>query len=215
MQYITDIIFPKYEKYYSHGMIHINNVIENMMMLADYYGLDKDMAYTIASYHDIGLNVDRENHEKESAKILKSDKKLREFFTEPQIEIMAIAIEDHRGSRREKPHNIYGECISDSDRDFDVLTLAKRQLATTLKNYPDLETFDEHFNRCYEYICERINENGVFNLWTNNPVLIKRRDKFQKEYLDKDYTRGIYKKEWDKISSDGTKEKIITYYEDY
>ncbi|MBO4813035.1 HD domain-containing protein [Candidatus Saccharibacteria bacterium] len=215
VQYITDIIFPKYEKYYSHGMIHINNVIENMMMLADYYGLDKDMAYTIASYHDIGLNVDRENHEKESAKILKSDKKLREFFTEPQIEIMAIAIEDHRGSRREKPHNIYGECISDSDRDFDVLTLAKRQLATTLKNYPDLETFDEHFNRCYEYICERINENGVFNLWTNNPVLIKRRDKFQKEYLDKDYTRGIYKKEWDKISSDGTKEKIITYYEDY
>lgn len=215
VQYIADHIFPRYEKYYSHNMVHINNVIENMMMLANYYGLDKDMAYTIASYHDIGLNIDRENHEKESAKILRDDKRLRDHFTEPQIETMAIAIEDHRGSRKERPRNIYGECISDSDRDFDILLLAKRQLATSLKSYPGLTTFDEHFNRCYDYICKRINQNGVFNLWTNNPVLVERRDKFQEEYLDKNFTRSIYKKEWDKISGDGTKEKIINYYEDY
>ncbi|MBR2709446.1 HD domain-containing protein [Candidatus Saccharibacteria bacterium] len=215
VQYIADRIFPRYEKYYSHNMVHINNVIENMMMLADYYGLDKDMAYTTASYHDIGLNIDRENHEKESAKILRDDKRLKDYFTEPQIETMAIAIEDHRGSRKERPRNIYGECISDSDRDFDILLLAKRQLATSLKSYPGLATFDEHFNRCYDYICKRINQNGVFNLWTNNPVLVERRDKFQKEYLDKNFTRSIYKKEWDRISSDGTKEKIINYYEDY
>ena len=47
MKYIKENIFPKYEKYYSHGMIHINNVIENMLMLADYYNLDKNMAYVI------------------------------------------------------------------------------------------------------------------------------------------------------------------------
>jgi len=34
--YIKSNIFPKYDKYYSHGMIHINNVIDNMMILADY-----------------------------------------------------------------------------------------------------------------------------------------------------------------------------------
>ena len=215
VQYITDYIFPKYEKYYSHGMIHINNVIENMMMLADYYDLDKNMVYAIASYHDIGLNIDRENHEKESAKILKNDNKLKEFFTEPEIEIMAEAIEDHRGSRKEKPRNIYGECISDSDRDFSIPILAKRQLATSLKNYPEINTFEEHFERCHEYICKRINKNGVFNLWTDNPILIERRDSFQKEYLNKELARTIYKTEWDRISSDGTKEKIINYYEDF
>ena len=80
MQYIVDCIFPKYEKYYSHGMVHVNNVIANMMMLADYYGLDRNMAYVIASYHDIGLYIDRENHEKESAKILKNDNILKKFF---------------------------------------------------------------------------------------------------------------------------------------
>ena len=215
MQYVAGCIFPKYEKYYSHGMIHINSVITNMMMLADYYGLDKNMAYTIASYHDIGLNIDRENHEKESAKILKNDSELKKFFTEPQIETMAEAVEDHRGSRKEKPRNIYGECLSDSDRDFDIPTLAKRQLATSLKNYPQIETFENHFERCYEYICRRINKSGVFNLWTSNPILIERRDRFQKDYLNKEYARIIYKKEWDRISNDGTKEKIINYYEDY
>lgn len=214
-EYIIKNIFPRYEKYYSHGMIHINNVIDNMMMLADYYNLDKNMAYVIASYHDIGLNVDRENHEHESGKVLASDVELKKYFTEDEINIMKEAVEDHRGSRKIRPRNFYGECVSDSDRDFDIPLLAKRQLATSLKNYPDITTFDEHFERCYEYLCRRLNDSGKFNLWTNNPILVERRDKFQKDYLNKELAKSIYKMEWDRISSDGTKEKIINYYEDY
>ena len=213
--YIENNIFPKYEKYYSHGMIHINNVIKNMLMLADYYNLDKNMAYVIAAFHDIGLNIDRDNHEYESGKILTEDKELKKYFSEDEIKVMKEAIEDHRGSRKEKPRNFFGQCVSDSDRDFDIELLAKRQIATSLKNYPNLITFDEHFERCYNYICQRINNEGNFNLWTNNPTLIKERDKFQKEYLNKNYAKMVYKKEWDRISSDGTKEKIINYYEDY
>ena len=68
--YIENSIFPKYEKFYAHGLIHINGVIDNMLMLADYYKLDKNMAYVIAAYHDLGLRVDRDNHEIESGKIL-------------------------------------------------------------------------------------------------------------------------------------------------
>lgn len=213
--YIEKNIFPKYEKYYSHGMIHINNVIKNMLMLADYYNLDKNIAYVIAAFHDIGLNIDRDNHEYESGKILSEDKELKKYFSEEEIKVMKEAVEDHRGSRKEKPRNFFGECVSDSDRDFDIELLAKRQIATSLKNYHNLITFDEHFERCYNYICQRINNEGNFNLWTNNPTLVKERDKFQQEYLDKNYAKMIYKKEWDRISSDGTKEKIINYYEDY
>ena len=214
-KYIKENIFPKYDKYYSHGMIHINNVINNMMELADYYKLDKNMAYVIASYHDIGLNVNRENHEYESGKILSNDKELKKYFNNEEIQIMKEAVEDHRGSRKEKPRNFYGECVSDSDRDFDIYLLAKRQISTSLKNCPELNSFDEHFKNCYDYICKRINGNGVFNLWTNNPIFIQRRDKFQKEYLNLEYTKSIYKEEWDRISKDGTMEKIINYYEDY
>lgn len=213
--YIEQHIFPRYEKYYSHGMIHINNVIKNMLFLSNYYNLDKNMAYVVAAYHDIGLNIDRDNHEYESGKVLNNDKELKKFFSEEQIKIMKEAVEDHRGSRKERPRNFYGECVSDSDRDFDIEILAKRQLAVSLKNYPDLTTFDEHFERCHQYICQRINSKGKFNLWTKNPTMIKKRDKFQRNYLNKEYTRTIYEKEWNYIITKITKEKIINYYEDY
>lgn len=120
VMYIKQNIFPKYEKYYSHGMIHINEVIKNMLMLADYYNLDKNMAYTIACYHDIGLSFGRENHEQKSGQMLRKDIELKKYFNTEQLQVMQEAIEDHRGSRKERPRNIYGECISDSDRDFDI-----------------------------------------------------------------------------------------------
>lgn len=213
--YIEKNIFPKYDKYYAHGMIHINAVIENMMMLADYYHLDKNMAYVIASYHDAGLSINRENHEKESGKLLSNDIRLREWFTPEEMNTMKEAIEDHRGSRKVRPRNFYGECVSDSDRDFDISILARRQINTTLKCYPNIKTFDEHFERCYNYICGRINEKGKFNLWTNNPILVERRDKFQNDYLNKNLTRKIYKEEWDTAKKNGIMEKILNYYEDY
>lgn len=115
VSYIERNIFPKYEKYYSHGMIHINNVIKNMLMFADYYGLDKNMAYVVAAFHDIGLNVDRENHEYESGKILNNDTELKKYFNDEQIKIMKEAIEDHRGSRK-KDQGIFMENV------FQILT---------------------------------------------------------------------------------------------
>ena len=214
-EYIKDNIFPKYEKFYAHGMMHIKAVIANMMRLADYYGLNKNMAYVIACYHDAGLSVDRENHERESGKLLAADENLKKWFTDEEITIMKQAVEDHRGSRKTRPRNFYGECISDSDRDFDISILARRQINTSLKCYDWVKTFDQHFERSYKYICGRINKDGVFNLWTNNPIMVERRDKFQKDYLNKDYARKIYKKEWDKAEKEGILDKIINYYEDY
>ena len=41
VNYIEKNIFIKYEKFYAHGRLHINNVIKNMLMLADYYNLDR------------------------------------------------------------------------------------------------------------------------------------------------------------------------------
>lgn len=214
-KYIEEKIFPKYEKYYSHGMLHINNVIKNTLLLADYYNLDENMAYVIASYHDIGLNVNRENHEYESGKFLDNDSELKKYFDSKQIKIMKEAVEDHRGSRKEKPRNIYGKILSDSDRDFDIEVLAKRQLATSLKNYPELTTFDEHFESCYQYMLKRVNNSGKFNLWTNNPIIIEQRNKFETDYLNKEFAKAVYEKEWDRIKNNGTMNKIINYYEDY
>lgn len=214
-QYIEKNIFPMYDRFYSHGMLHVNNVINNCLMLANYYNLDVNKAYTIAAYHDVGLFVDRNNHEKESGIFFERDQQIKKYFSDAEIEEMKQAIEDHRGSRKEAPRNIYGKILSDSDRDFNIEILAKRQLATLIKNYPELTTFDEHFERGYSYIIKRMEGFGHFNLWTNNPILVKQRDEFEKVYLNKNYARKVYKKEWERISSNGTIEKIKNYYLDY
>ena len=214
-QYIENKIFPMYDKYYSHGMLHINNVINNCLMLADYYDLDKNKAYVIAAYHDIGLSVDRNNHEKESGKIFANDIEMKKYFSNSELEEMKEAIEDHRGSRKEAPRNIYGKILSDSDRDFDIEILAKRQLSTSIKNFQELVTFEEQFERCYSYMIKRIEGFGHFNLWTNNPDLMQKRDEFEKNYLNKEYVKKIYSKEWQRILADGTMEKIKNYYLDY
>lgn len=214
-QYIKNNIFPMYDRYYSHGMLHINHVIDNCLMLSEYYNLDSNKAYTIAAYHDVGLSVNRNNHEKESGKIFIKDQQIKKYFSDVEIEEMKEAIEDHRGSRKEPPRNMYGKILSDSDRDFDIEILAKRQLATSIKNYPDLITFDEHFEKCYSYMIKRIEGFGHFNLWTNNPILVEQRDRFEKNYLNKEYVKKIYKEEWERISSNGTIDKIKNYYLDY
>ena len=54
---------------------------------------------------------------------------------------MKEAVEDHRGSRKERPRNFYGECVPDSDRDFDIHILARRQINTTLKCHTWVKTF--------------------------------------------------------------------------
>ena len=128
---------------------------------------------------------------------------------------MKEAVEDHHGSRKTRSRNFYGECVSDSDRDFDIDILAKRQIGMSIKNYPELVTFDEHFERCYEYICKRINSNGKFNLWTNNPTLVLERDKFQKKYLNKEYAKSVYRNAWDKIIKEEGIKKLKNYYQDY
>lgn len=61
----------------------------------------------------------------------------------------------------------------------------------------------------------RINNSGKFNLWTDNPILIEKRNKFESDFLNKDFAKTIYLKEWNKILNDGTMEKIINYYEDF
>ncbi len=215
VSYIEENIFPKYDKFYSHGMIHINNVIKNCLMLAREYNLDYNMCFTMAAYHDCGLSVNRDEHEIESGKMFMRDNTIKKFFTDEQIITIKEAIEDHRGSRKERPRNKYGEVLSDSDRDFDIHLLAKRQLATSIKNYPEFKTGEEHFEHCYNYISKRINEKGHFNLWTNNPILLEQRDKFEREFMNKEFARKVYLEDYKLKEETGEKEKIVDYYEDY
>ena len=215
VDYIRTKIFPKYDKLYAHGLLHIKYVIAHSFLIAKNYDVDLNMVYCIACYHDLGLlNIDmnREDHAVESGKILVSDQYLNEFFDVDSLKIMREAIEDHSGSLNIRPRSIYGEIVSDADRDVDIYILAKRQLQTSIKYYPELTTFEEHFERCYHYILER--NKTPFHLWTDSPEIYDMMEKFKKQFLNKEFTRSVYKTEWDYIVKNHLLEKFIYYYED-
>jgi uncharacterized protein len=117
------------------------------------------MVYTVASYHDVGDSIDRENHEKVSADILEKDDKLRNYFSESEILIMKEAILDHRASNNKVPRNIYGKIVSSADRNTNVNDILYRTYEYVLKHRGYLD-IDEIINRSYRHIEDKFGVNG-------------------------------------------------------
>jgi len=136
--YIGNEILPRYKTLKGHTGSHISDVIERSLKIAQ--GLDDiniDMVYVIAAYHDLGRLIDNETHHLESAKMLRADKTLREFFSEPEIETMAEAVEDHRASLKGDPRNLYGKIVSSADRSCDVDEILVRAYDYNRALHPD------------------------------------------------------------------------------
>ena len=116
--YIEKNIFPSYKKNdLGHNLDHIKYVINRSLKFAsEVDGINFDMVYTIAAYHDIGHYIDAKNHEKVSAEMLLADENLKEFFTEEEIKTMSEAVYDHRASMEGEPRSVYGKIVSSADR---------------------------------------------------------------------------------------------------
>jgi uncharacterized protein len=104
---------PQYEKLSGHAGGHIKQVIDRSLEFAKQApGVNLDMVYIIAAYHDLGRLIDNETHNIESAKMMRADKFLLENFTAEEVETMAEAVEDHRASLGHEPRSIYGKIVS-------------------------------------------------------------------------------------------------------
>ena len=122
--YIESEIIPRY-RYFdkAHREEHARSVIAQALELARYYEVDPDLVYAAAAYHDTGLAVDRATHHLESGKVIRADRRLREWFTADEIETIAEAAEDHRASAKTVPRSIYGRLIAEADRLIDPMTI--------------------------------------------------------------------------------------------
>lgn len=127
-KYIESEILPRYQSFdAAHQLDHVQMVIDQSLRLATtvsnsprYRNADgsktvisTNMVYAIAAYHDTGLVEGRENHHTASARILREDKQLLQWFTPEQIEVMADAAEDHRASSKSEPRTIYGRIVAE------------------------------------------------------------------------------------------------------
>ena len=167
-EYIEQQILPRYAAFdKGHQRDHAQSVIQESLLLAKEHGADLDMAYTIAAYHDLGLEVDRELHHIHSGEILMADTVLPQFFTDEQREIMREAVEDHRASSKHAPRTIYGAIVAEADRHIDPETILRRTLQFGMKHNPNAD-FEWHFDRAYEHMLEKYAEGGYMRLWLNS-----------------------------------------------
>ena len=165
VDYIEGAVIPRYDGFDAgHGRDHVRAVIEEAVRLAGFYPVDVDMVYAAAAYHDTGLSVDRKTHHLESGRIIRSDKRLGEWFTPDQIEVIAQAAEDHRASSDHEPRTIYGKIIAEADRQIIPESIILRTVQYGFKHYPELDK-EGHWRRTCEHMAEKYDDGGYLKLW--------------------------------------------------
>lgn len=167
-EYIEKNIYPLYERNdWAHQMWHIREVVERSLKLANDYPVNKEMVYVIASFHDLGCYIDRENHEKISAKLMEEDTFIQKFFTPEDIKIMKEAIADHRGSLEYEPRSIYGKIISSADRFTTIKGIMRSTHSYTLEFFPQLP-WEEMVRGSYDYIKKKYGKGGYAKSYIPN-----------------------------------------------
>ena len=163
--YIEQEILPRYDRFdAAHQRNHAEEVIERSMALAEHYDVNEDMVYAIAAYHDTGLCEGRDTHHLVSGRIIREDMKLREWFDEDQIEVMAQAAEDHRASSGHEPRSIYGKIVAEADRLILPEKVIRRTIQFGLDHHPELDK-EGQYRRFREHLLEKYSDTGYLRLW--------------------------------------------------
>lgn len=178
-KYVETVILPQYQSFdAAHQLDHALMVINQSLRLATTVSnssrylnpdgsktvISTNMMYAIAAYHDLGLHEDRKTHHLVSGRIVREDKRLREWFTPEQIETMAQAVEDHRASSDHEPRSIYGKIVAEADRLIDQETIVRRTIQYGIKHYPDYDK-EAHIQRALDHLDEKYAEGGYLKLW--------------------------------------------------
>ena len=163
--YIEQEILPRYDHFdAAHQRNHAEEVIARSLALAEHYEINENMVYAVAAYHDTGLCEGRDTHHLVSGRIIRDDKKLREWFSEAQIETMAQAAEDHRASSGHEPRSIYGKIVAEADRLITPEKVIRRTIQYGLDHYPELD-MEGQYRRFRAHLMEKYSDTGYLRLW--------------------------------------------------
>lgn len=163
--YLETEVIPQYAAFdKAHREDHARAVISRALdMAAQYPKIDTEMLYTAAACHDLGLAVDRKTHHLESGRIIRENARLKEWFTQEQIEVIAQAAEDHRASAQTPPRSLYGSLVAEADRMIVPETIIRRTVQFGLSHYPELDK-EGHWQRTLDHLHEKYAEGGYLHL---------------------------------------------------
>lgn len=199
MEFVEKQILPRYTAFgESHGLYHVTRVIKNSLELARMLGADINMTYTIAAYHDLGMEGPRAIHHITSGKILTADARLKKWFSPEQIKIMREAVEDHRASASHAPRSIYGKIVAEADRDIDIVTVFTRAIQYGIEHDPDKDK-EWQFKRFDSHMEEKYSNNGYIKLWIPHSPNEKKLKELRDIIVNKELLRQYFDKIYDKI----------------
>lgn len=202
INFIEDEIMPRYEDFdKAHDRRHAFTVMSHSLQLTKFYDVDIAMVYTIAAYHDLGLSEGRTTHHTASARIVREDERLRQFFTQEQIDTIADAVEDHRASNTREPRTIYGKIIAEADRIIDADTIMTRTVQYGLSHYPTL-TKEEHIERAVTHIHEKYGRGGYLKLWIPESPNAARLEEFRSMIDNAGRLKKHLEEIWDREQQD-------------
>ena len=192
-EFVEREIVPRYDGFDAgHGRDHVLTVISQALQLAGYYPeADKCLLLVAAAYHDLGLVNGREHHHTDSARIVREDMRLRQWFTEEEINIIADAAEDHRASSDHEPRTIYGRIVAEADRIIDGETIVRRALQYGMKHEPGLDR-EGQYRRLMEHMREKYDYGGYLKLWIPESDNARNLEAFRQTLADEKAFRGMF-----------------------
>lgn len=169
-KYIEENILPQYvlNNIGGHGIEHIKTVIQRSFEIIEEFNIDinKDMVYTIASFHDIGYKQNPDKHEEVSSEMFKNDTNITKFFTKEEINIIAEAIVDHRASLEYEPRSIYGKVISSADRETSVRDMLERSVKYQFdKHKAENPTVEQVIEYSYKKLSSKYGKGGYAKMY--------------------------------------------------
>ena len=186
-------IVPLYDNFDAgHGRDHVHTVMSQSMSLASHYPeVDTCLLLTAAAYHDLGLAFGRDEHHIHSARIVRDDQRLRHWFNEEEINIIAEAAEDHRASSGHEPRTIYGRIVAEADRIIDSETIVRRALQYGMSHEPGLDR-EAQYRRLMDHMLEKYAEGGYLKLWVPYGDNARRLKEFRQTLADEQAFRALF-----------------------
>ena len=196
ISYVEENIFPQYqENDQAHGIIHILEVIRRAFALNDTFklGLDPNMIFAIAAYHDLGKHENHKIHELIAGQRFIDDEHMKKFFTDEQRKIIKEAIEDHRSSKEDEPRSVYGKLISSADRNTSIDIVFIRSFFVAKERMPE-ENIENYLDYTIDRLSKKYSEDNPENMFFEDKTysvflgemraLLKKEAEFKQRYCE-------------------------------
>ena len=199
--YIEKEILPRYENYdAAHRRDHIEGVINRSLALAAHYDVRREMVYTVAAYHDLGLCEGRELHHISSGRMLTEDTSLRRWFSEEEITTMREAIEDHRASSSHLPRTIYGLIVAEADRQIVPEVIVRRTVQYSIAHHPSFGR-EGHWERCLGHLHEKYYYGGYLKLYIPESENAARLEELRRLIDRPEELRALFDRLYDELTN--------------